>query len=536
MATAFVVVPQQKQRQQQPQRLRLRDAVVFSSRSSRSALHRLQQKGGWQSDDTENNQDEKIEEARLKILAARRQQIRQTLKAAESLRNFRIGRGLVPTIDPETGKKSSSDGKVAVALTAFVVAAGAIALRIGGRAALIGAVGLDFLTDNLELKANLDTVLTLADAMDPATKLLLFTACWTVVKVLCFDAGGVVLALAAGILFGGVIQGALASATAATIGSSVAFAMAKAETPVRKKALELMEEYPSLRGIERVVVRDGLKAVLTLRLAPVLPIPIGMYNYIYGVTNVPLADFMGGIFLGSLKPYLLDSYLGYFGKEVVQGTSDQGGMQDFLLLTALGVSILIGVFASQLAAETWDSVLEEVEAEKKAKAAVGDIVEEEDGVVREILGMELPEWAVGFQLSLKASDQRISEIVLEEFEAKVWNYTSAEEGKAPAELDPANFAGSPELEFVNRGIDLGQAVCDGIVLSPVLFTAFLKYADPLYKEEGDETLRSRPKRRLVVGGAKTDVTRRELLRKLDATKSIAEARIAHLDERIRQDD
>ena len=47
----------------------------------------------------------------------------------------------------------------------------------------------------------------------------------------------------------------------------------------------------SLRGIERVVAKDGLKAILTLRLAPVLPIPIGLYNYVYGVTNVPFFDF-----------------------------------------------------------------------------------------------------------------------------------------------------------------------------------------------------------------------------------------------------
>ena len=146
-------------------------------------------------------------------------------------------------------------------------------------------------------------------------------------KVLCFDFGGVVLALSAGILFGGVIQGAVCSAAAATIGSSVAFFLAKADTPVRKKALEVVDEYPSLRGIERVVAEDGLKAILTLRLAPLLPIPIGMYNYVYGVTNVPYFDFAAGVFLGSLKPYLLDSYLGVFGKQVVEGTAgDPGGI------------------------------------------------------------------------------------------------------------------------------------------------------------------------------------------------------------------
>merc|ERR1712232_25712 len=140
----------------------------------------------------------------------------------------------------------------------------------------------------------------------------------TFVKVFCFDAGGVVLALSSGILFGGVIKGAVFSAAAATIGSMVSFGLAKIDSPLREKALEVLEEYPS---------------------------PRGMYNYIYGVTNVPLFDFAAGIFLGSLKPYLLDSYLGYFGKNLIDGSSGEES-QDIILFVVLGLSILIGVFAS----------------------------------------------------------------------------------------------------------------------------------------------------------------------------------------------
>ncbi|ACI65870.1 predicted protein, partial [Phaeodactylum tricornutum CCAP 1055/1] len=306
------------------------------------------------------NQDElmKEESVRLQVWKSRRNQIRQTLKSADQVRIFRLQQGWVPELGDD-GKPLKSDGKVALTLTAFVIAAGAIALRIGGRAALVSTLGLDFVTENPELKANLDIVLNTADNMDPVTKLLLFTASWTAVKVLCFDAAGVALALSSGILFGGVLQGAVVSAAAATFGSTVAFGLAKLDTPLRKKGLGLLDEYPSLRGIEKVVAKEGFKAILTLRLAPLLPIPIGAYNYIYSITNVPLLDFCGGIFIGSLKPYLLDSYLGYFGKSLVDGTADQNGWQDTLLLAALGFSVLIGVFASQLASETWDSVLEE---------------------------------------------------------------------------------------------------------------------------------------------------------------------------------
>jgi uncharacterized membrane protein YdjX (TVP38/TMEM64 family) len=104
------------------------------------------------------------------------------------------------------------------------------------------------------------------------------------------------LLLASGIVFNNVIAGAIISASAATIGSIVAFSLAKINTPVRTKALQLLDDYPSLRGIDKVVAKDGLKAVITLRLAPILPIPIGLYNYIYDVSNVSVLSFAIGTF------------------------------------------------------------------------------------------------------------------------------------------------------------------------------------------------------------------------------------------------
>lgn len=327
-------------------------------------------------------------------------------------------------------------------------------------------------------------MLNYASTIGTEAELGLFVLAWTAVKVLCFDAGGVVLALASGILFGGVWQGAVVSAFSATVGSSVAFGLAKLDTPVRTRALEVVEDYPSLRGIEKVVAKDGLKAILTLRLAPVLPIPIGMYNYVYGVTNVPYLDFAGGIFLGSLKPYLLDSYLGVFGKQLVDGTAGESSTQDILLLVALGVSVLIGVFASQLASETWVSINEEVELEKKAAAEKEDTTE--DGVTRQIMGMGLPQWIVGFQLSLQAADERVGAMVVEEYNAKVWNYTQEELG-LNATINPAAQISSPEIANANKGFDFPASICDGLVLSTNLLSAYFRYADPLYQEEDQTT-------------------------------------------------
>lgn len=430
----------------------------------------------------EKSKQEQEEETRMKVLESRRRIIRSTLKAAEKQKLFRIEEGLVPEIDPETGKPIKTDSKSAITLTAFVVAAAAVTLRVGGRAALVSAVGLDFAGQNPELKENMDQFLTYAYGLDPGIEALFFVLAWTFVKVFCFDAGGVVLALSAGILFGGVLQGAFASALSATIGSSVAYFLAKIDSPIRRKALGLLEEYPSLRGIEKVVAEDGLKAILTLRLAPILPIPIGFYNYIYGVTNVRYSDFALGILIGSFKPYLLDSYLGFFGKQVVDGTlSDSDGLQDIILLVALGVSVLIGVFASELAGETWDSVKEEIEREEAQKKMLENPEEADDSVIRRLFGFEFPEWVVGAQITFKAASQRMEEMIQIEYDAAVWNCTK--DDPPPLYEDPAFYPTSPEIMGKDKGFDAVGAICESLVLSPLLFTSYFKYADPLFNGE-----------------------------------------------------
>lgn len=417
-----------------------------------------------------NAEDEK---ARLEVWTNRRRLIRSTLRSAERLRNFRLDQ--VGDADDNTTEDA---GKSALTATAFVVAGGAVLLRVGGRAALVSSLGLDFAKESPELQGQMDTVLQyLTNDVGLGGEVLLFVALWTLVKVFLFDAGGIVLALSAGILFGGVLQGALMSAAAATVGSTVAFLLAKLDSPVRNKALELLDEYPSLRGIEKVVARDGIKAVLTLRLAPVLPIPIGAYNYVYGVTNVPILDFMTGIFLGSFKPYLLDSYLGIFGKNLIEGTTSQSDTEDSILLVALGISVLIGVFASQLATETWEQVRLEMEQEQREKTPDGPD-DDDDRVSRSLFGLDLPQWTIRVQLSLRAAERRMEEAIQTETVAQVWNFTNTKD--IPDHLDPAQAVDSPEVLGQGKEFEFVNALTDGLVLSPVLFKAFLEFADPAY--------------------------------------------------------
>lgn len=480
---------------------------------------------------------EEMEQARLRILQARRQQIRQTIQAANSVRQFRIQNNLVPAtatsrIDPTTGDvvvpihPDRTNTKLAVTLTAVGLAVGAVVLRLGGRAALASVAGLDFLVESPQIQHNVAWILQYADTIDPTLKIITFVLAWTMVKGFLLDAGGVVLALASGLLFGGVWWGALYSAAAATVGSCCAYQLAQLNTPVRTKAIQFVNEYPALRGIERAIQQDGLKTVLTLRLSPILPIPIGMYNYLYSVIGVPMPQVAGGIFLGSLKPYLLDSYLGCFlSKELIahEATSTPEipivgtDWQDYLLLVALGISVLVGVFASQLASETWDSVIQEVEEEKKAKKNENDDTDER--IIRTFLDFEFPQWVIGFQLSLREAEKRMRHFIQVECESQAWKQN--ERDNIPFHRDPARRLDSPEIAGAYQGIDVAASICDGLVLSPLLMGVFLEYADPMYDESRNDS------------DSTDDIARLKLLDSLISVKNETQQQIEMLDQQIR---
>ena len=202
------------------------------------------------------------------------------------------------------------------------------------------------------------------------------------------------------------------------------------------------------------------------------------------------------------------------------------------MLVALGASVLIGVFASQLASETWDSVLEEVEAEKKSKIAAQNAtgVEEDDDaddVTRQFFGWQLPEWMVGLQYSIQEAEITINDLIDDEYQARVWNATKTE--PPPANLDPAKQPDSPEIVFANQGIDYGVGFCESLVLSPQLFQTFIKYADPLYDQAKDEGWGEREERRRAAKPDDTELLRNEMLRNIDSLKSQVNDRLAKLE-------
>ena len=254
----------------------------------------------------------------------------------------------------------------AVVASATVVFIGYFVLRLGGRAALVSLLGLDFVAE-MGIGDQVDQVVEAASQLGPLA-LVGFVGAWCVAKVFLLDVISIALAFSSGILFGGVFQGALLSAAGATAGSYLAFQLSRGA--LQSRAEEALRSRPVARALSKVVEEDGFRTVFVLRLAPILPMPLGLYSYVYGASNLTALPFIGATFLGSIKPYLVDSYAGVFSKQILDGDS-MDSSRDLILLVGLGVLVLVGTFATDLAGESFDKVQEEVKKEEERRISAG---------------------------------------------------------------------------------------------------------------------------------------------------------------------
>lgn len=254
-----------------------------------------------------------------------------------------------------------------VSTTAFGVVVVALVVRFGGRAALLQGLGLNVGADQ-EIAQQIDAFVAWSRGFSAAGfeelgLLVIYAGAFTVAKVACLDALTFLLAVSSGVLFGGVVKGALAATACATLGSTVAFCAARYGKPaLREKLLVLVRRDPKTRALEQAVVERGFATVLVLRLAPLLPIPIGGYNYLYGATAMDISQFVPAMFLGSIKPYAFDAYLGVVGKQVVDdiagGAPSSASLSDPVIIGVFAVFLAIGALSSELAGQTWREIEE----------------------------------------------------------------------------------------------------------------------------------------------------------------------------------
>ena len=152
---------------------------------------------------------------------------------------------------------------------------------------------------------------------------------------------GLPLTLGAGFLYGAFI-GTLVVSPASVAGATLAFLIARyvARDWVKRR----LTKYPQAATLDRAIEKNGFKAVILLRLQPVLPFNI--LNYALGLTSIRLRDYMLASWIGMFPATVLYVYLG----SVMNNISDlfrgrpNSGMAGRLLLWGGLAAIVILVW------------------------------------------------------------------------------------------------------------------------------------------------------------------------------------------------
>ena len=147
------------------------------------------------------------------------------------------------------------------------------------------------------------------------------------------------LTIAAGVIWGP-FWGVVFSIIGATIGATVAFLLSRylmAET-VKKKF-----GYEKWQWLKEKVEQHGWKAVAFARLLPILPFPV--LNYLFGITPIPLLQYLGSTFIFMLPACIAFVVFGHSMGELISS----GNIKPVLVAIVLvSVLMLLPVFFKSL--------------------------------------------------------------------------------------------------------------------------------------------------------------------------------------------
>ena len=150
---------------------------------------------------------------------------------------------------------------------------------------------------------------------------------------------GLPLTLGAGFLYGAVI-GTLVVSPASVAGASLAFLIARYFA--RDWVTRRLKRYPQAAAIDRAIEKNGFKAVVLLRLQPVLPFNI--LNYALGLTSIRLRDYMLASWIGMFPATVLYVYLGSVMNDIsdlLRGRPNSGIAGRLLLWGGLAAIVVL---------------------------------------------------------------------------------------------------------------------------------------------------------------------------------------------------
>ena len=122
---------------------------------------------------------------------------------------------------------------------------------------------------------------------------------------------GSVLTLGAGAIFG-VVKGSAIVSLASTLGAAGAFMIGR--YLVRDWVEAKIADNTKFMAVDDVVAKEGWKIVGLTRLSPIFP--FNLLNYVYGVTKVPLRDYVLASWLGMMPGTVMYVYIGSLAGDV----------------------------------------------------------------------------------------------------------------------------------------------------------------------------------------------------------------------------
>ena len=176
----------------------------------------------------------------------------------------------------------------------------------GAAIAIAGTAAASYLAQGHSIKDGIDAIAHTATSAGPAGPFI-FIAAYAVATLALIPASA--LTLAAGFIYGPVTGTAIVSA-ASTLGATLAFLVSR--YLARPFVIQKLQGFPKLAAIQSKVSEDGAKVVFLLRLSPL--VPFTLLNYALGVTEVPLASYIGTSWAGMLPGTVAYVYLGSTGR------------------------------------------------------------------------------------------------------------------------------------------------------------------------------------------------------------------------------
>ena len=174
---------------------------------------------------------------------------------------------------------------------------------------------------------------------------VLFTLIMALVVVLVLP--GVFFTTGAGFVFG-VVQGTLCVVLGTTLGAGIAFLIARHLFGAR--AARFIVARAKVKLVSDDLASRGWKIVLLTRLVPFFPFKLS--NYVFGLTEFTLRDFLVGTFFGIIPFSLHSVYLGSIAADIATlGVREQGRTPAEWALYGAGflVTIALVLYLNRLA-------------------------------------------------------------------------------------------------------------------------------------------------------------------------------------------